>query len=57
MPPKTPSAGPTRPPIEYAAKMRLMQRYSWPGQRSSVSKVTPIQMPPDPRPIRRRARK
>ena len=31
--------------------MRLMHRYSWPGQRSSVSKVTPIQIPPDPRPI------
>jgi hypothetical protein len=31
--------------------------YSWPGQRSRVSKVTPIQMPADPRPIRKRAAK
>ena len=51
MPPATPSAGPISPPTEYAANTRLMHRYSWPGQRSSVSKVTPIQMPPDPTPI------
>ena len=34
-----------------------MHRYSWPGQRSRVSNVTPIQMPPDPMPIRSRAGK
>ena len=28
-----------------------MHRYSWPGQRSSVSNVTPIHMPPDPMPM------
>ena len=57
MPPKTPSAGPIRPPTEYAAKTRLMHMYSWPGQRSSVSNVTPIQMPPDPMPMSAREAK
>ena len=36
---------------------RLMHMYSWLGQRSSVSNVTPIQTPPDPRPISVRAAK
>ena len=50
-----PSAGPIRPPTEYAANTRLMQRYSCPGQRSSVANVTPIQSPPEPKPIKARA--
>jgi hypothetical protein len=57
MPPIAPSAGPTSPPIEYAAKIRLMQMYSCPGQRSSVSKVTAIQSPPEPMPMTNRAGK
>jgi hypothetical protein len=50
-PPIVPSEGPIRPPTEYAAKIRLMQRYSSPGQRSSVLNVKPIQRPPEPAPI------
>jgi hypothetical protein len=35
--------------------MRLMHRYSWPGQYASVANVTPIHSPPEPRPISERA--
>ena len=37
--------------------MRLIPAYSLPGLRSREAKVTPIQSPPDPKPIRVRAAK